>query len=200
MYILENRDPKKINLTEIPNHIVVHGQRVGAIAFNIAEELNYSHSKKLDVALAGLYHDYGKIWVKDSILNKPGPLTDAEMEEMRLHALYSSEIVRSFPKLRNYAEIILYHHEYIDGSGYNGLKGKEIPEFSKILTVADVYDALVSDRVYRKAFRIDEALRIMEGIKHKYDPRVLEALFRIVEPQLGCACCTTSYGQLRKVH
>ena len=93
MHILENKDFKRINLTEIPNHIVVHGQRVGTIAFSIAEELNYSHSRKLDVALAGLYHDYGKVWVKESILNKPESLTDAEMEEMKLHALYSSQIV-----------------------------------------------------------------------------------------------------------
>lgn len=198
MYSLEDRDIKKFNFSEIPKHILVHGQKVGAIAFGIAEILNYSHSKRLDAAVAGLYHDYGKIWVKPSILNKPGPLNEEEMKEMKLHVLYGSQIVSSFINLRKYREIIKYHHEYMDGSGYYGLKGIEIPELSKILTVADVYDALISDRVYRRAFSTEKALEMMEKEKHRYDKRILESLFKMVEKT--CICCSFNDRELRKAH
>ena len=138
-----------------------------------------------NVVLAAPMHDIGKIKIPDHILNKPGRLTPEEFEIMKLHTVYGGDIVaRTMGGIeeKDYVEvarnIALYHHERFDGTGYpKGLKGTEIPLEARIMAIADVYDALVSDRVYKKAFSKETAKQILrEGSGTQFDP-LLAGLF-----------------------
>lgn len=138
-----------------------------------------------NILLAAPMHDIGKIRIPDAILNKPGRLTDDEFAVMKKHAEYGAEIIEKTIKNveeENYFEvarnIAKYHHERYDGKGYpEGLAGKEIPLEARIMALADVYDALISERVYKKAFSAEEASRIIkEGSGTQFDPD-LAALF-----------------------
>jgi putative nucleotidyltransferase with HDIG domain len=123
-----------------------------------------------------LLHDIGKMAVPDSILLKPGPLTDEEWEVMRQHPIYAVEMLHAIPFLRPALDIPRYHHEKWDGSGYPyGLKGEEIPLAGRIFAVVDVWDALCSDRPYRSAIPPEEARQIIqqESGSH-FDPRIVE--------------------------
>lgn len=138
-----------------------------------------------NVILAAPMHDIGKIKIPDSILNKPGRLTPGEFEIMKKHTVYGGEIVSltlGGIEEKDYVEvarnIALFHHERYDGTGYpRGLKGTEIPLEARIMAIADVYDALVSDRVYKKAFSKETAKQILrEGSGTQFDP-LLTSLF-----------------------
>jgi len=135
-------------------------------------------------------HDVGKIVISDSILKKPGPLTDNEFEEMRKHVAYGLRIIERIEtesgesELLKYAKIFaLTHHEKWDGSGYpNNLSGERIPLQGRIMAIADVYDALISDRPYKKAMTHEEAVKIItNGNGTHFDP-VLTDLFLGIEP------------------
>lgn len=143
------------------------------------------------IALASIMHDVGKIAIPDSILNKPGPLTDDEFDIMKSHTIQGSMLLQKIPQMRDneafkYAcDIALHHHERWDGNGYpEGLKGDEISIWAQIVSIADVYDALVSKRVYKDAFSFDKALNM---IKNKecgcFNPTLVDA-FISVEPGL----------------
>ncbi|WP_334100829.1 HD-GYP domain-containing protein, partial [Thermotoga petrophila] len=120
----------------------------------------------------------GKIAVPEHILNKPGKLTDEEFEEIKKHSIVGADILREYPELSFAVPVVLYHHERMDGSGYPfGLKDGEIPLLARILAVADVFDALTSDRPYRKAMKPEDAVALMKkmpldqevvGILEKY--------------------------------
>jgi len=114
---------------------------------------------------AALLHDIGKIGIPESILNKNGKLTSEEFEFVKKHPEIGANVVSKIPQLRDLVPIILYHHERTDGSGYpEGLSKDRIPFLARILAVADVFDALVSDRPYRSGITPDEAIRIMENM------------------------------------
>ena len=134
---------------------------------------------------SALLHDLGKISIKDSILYKPGRLTNAEFEEMKGHTLWGLEIIEELQKKSSssvflrYAKILIgTHHEWWDGSGYpSGLKGRQIPLQGRIMAVVDVYDALISERPYKKPFSHYEAVKlILKGRGSHFDP-VLVDLF-----------------------
>ncbi|KHC95479.1 MULTISPECIES: HD-GYP domain-containing protein, partial [unclassified Thermotoga] len=132
----------------------------------------------------------GKIAVPEHILNKPGKLTDEEFEEIKKHSIVGADILREYPELSFAVPVVLYHHERMDGSGYPfGLKDGEIPLLARILAVADVFDALTSDRPYRKAMKPEDAVALMKkmpldqevvGILEKY----LSEFFRL-KPQVS---------------
>jgi HD-GYP domain-containing protein (c-di-GMP phosphodiesterase class II) len=125
-----------------------------------------------------LLHDIGKIGVPDAILNKPGPLTDEEWVVMRRHPEVAVELLADVDFLAPALEIPCCHHEKWDGTGYpDRLRGEEIPYSARVLQVADVYDALTTDRPYRAAFDHDAALGIMQGDAGLLDP-TLFAVFR----------------------
>ena len=124
-------------------------------------------------------HDLGKISVKNSILFKPGRLTKAEFEEMKTHIYWGIEIIEELQKYSSPGDVFKYtktcigtHHEWWDGSGYPlGLKGRQIPLQGRIMAIVDVYDALVSERPYKKPYCHDEAVRlIMQGRRSHFDP------------------------------
>lgn len=164
-----------------------HSLNVTRYAMGIAGELGFNESEIDIIRTAGLLHDYGKLGIDDHILKKPGRLDDVEYEQIKQHVTITRNILEKMNfarKYRNVPAIAASHHEYIDGSGYDcGLKHNEIPFMAKIITVADVYEALTADRLYRPAMKTDEALAILhEGVEnHKFDPNVVNALIRYLD-------------------
>jgi HD-GYP domain-containing protein (c-di-GMP phosphodiesterase class II) len=155
-----------------------HADRVSRIAGAIARELAMSERDIEQIELAGLLHDIGKIGVEDRILMKPARLDADEQELMRRHPLYGASILSPSAALRPLVPIVLAHHENFDGSGYpQGLKGEEIPIGSRILIVADTYEAMTSDRIYRKAPGHDRAMEQLNHYKGtQFDPAIVRAL------------------------
>ncbi|TNC15234.1 HD domain-containing protein [Methylobacterium terricola] len=142
-----------------------HLTRVAGCVLAIADGLGLPEEEGNDIALASTMHDIGKIGVADSILHKPGPLTEPERCEMMQHALRGYRMLHDSPSrlLRLAAEIALTHHERWDGAGYpQGLKGTEIPLPGRITAVADVFDALISARVYKPGWPLERARRFLE--------------------------------------
>ncbi len=160
-----------------------HTKRVTAISVDFAKYIGLP-KEDIDILKTGaLLHDIGKIGVSDSILNKEGPLTDDEMEKVRHHPVYGSEIIVKIngldPKVK---DIVLYHHERWDGKGYpEGLKEKEIPLLSRLVNIVDVYEALTSDRSYRKAYDRNFAIKYIEENKSKaFDPELSDKFVEFI--------------------
>ena len=153
-----------------------HTQRVTEMALRLAEKIGMSDMEKLDLRRGALLHDIGKMGVPDSILLKPGELTKAEWVVMRQHPVYAYEMLAPISYLKQALEVPYCHHEKWDGSGYpRGVKGKQIPLFARIFAVVDVYDALTSDRPYRKAWPPEEAYHyIQEQSGKHFDPQVVK--------------------------
>ncbi len=150
-----------------------HSEHVAHYSKIIAKKLNLDREQQEMIYNAGLLHDIGKIGIPDMILLKPGKLTPFENEIMKYHPLISYEIVKNIPKFRGIAQCIRHHHEKIDGSGYpDGLKGEKIELGAKILAIADIFDALTTDRPYRKALKPKEAIEKLK--KEKVDQDILK--------------------------
>jgi PAS domain S-box-containing protein/putative nucleotidyltransferase with HDIG domain len=158
-----------------------HQPRVTQLACAIAEEMGFSKERIEGIRMAGLIHDIGKIMVPAEILNKPGPLTEIQYEMVKMHPRAGYEILKDIKFPWPVAQMVLQHHELMDGSGYpEGLAGEKIMVEARILTVANVIEAMVSHRPYRAAFNIKEALA--EILKNKgtlYDPVVVDACRKI---------------------
>jgi putative nucleotidyltransferase with HDIG domain len=164
-----------------------HTRRVAEYAVQIGEHLGLAAGRLRDLALAGLLHDIGKLSTPDAILTKPGRLTDAEMDIIKLHPIHGDELARELGHPEQIRRPVRGHHERLDGSGYpDGLKGDQIDLESRILAVADVYDALVSPRVYRGAWTPGRAMALLvEESGTGFDARCVDALRAItgVEPE-----------------
>ena len=160
-----------------------HAERVTEYAIAIAREMGLSERRVLTVEYASLLHDMGKIALQHDILLKPGALTEEEWEVMRGHPEIGARIVSDLHFLKGAHEVVLYHHERYDGKGYpKGLKGTEIPMEARIIKVADAFDAMMSDRPYRKALDADVALNeLREGCSTEFDPDVVGAFLRVIE-------------------
>jgi len=156
--------------------IAGHTERVTDYALIIGKELGLDHQGMEKLKICSLLHDIGKIAIPNEILNKRGPLNRKEWLEMRRHTKVGAEILSELNGFNDVIEGILYHHEHYDGTGFYGLREKDIPIMARILAVADAVDAMTSDRPYRKRKTIDEAIRelIDESGKH-FDPRVVQA-------------------------
>ncbi len=152
-----------------------HARRIARISLIIGDRMGLSQSSLDELQLFSMLHDIGKIGVADRILNKPCALTDEEWDSMRRHTEIGYKIAMSSHDFSTIADYILCHHERWDGKGYpNGLKGEEIPLLSRILAVADAYDAMTEDRVYRKAISHEEAINeIIKNSGKQFDPAVV---------------------------
>ncbi len=160
-----------------------HSSRVSEIAVGIGKELGLSKEELSQLELAGLLHDIGKIGIKDIILNKAGPLSKEEMDEVKKHPEIGENILKPIIKDDIILKAIRHHHERYDGKGYpDGLRGEEIPLFARILTLADAFDAMNSKRPYREALRIEKILQeIMENSGTQFDPVVVRAFLKMLE-------------------
>jgi len=160
-----------------------HSYMVTQYSMKIAARLGFDEENLKLMEISGMLHDIGKIGISDDILNKPGKLTDDEMNIIKAHPILGRTIIDSIVALRPTAEIIYHHHEHFDGSGYpDGLKGKDIPLMSRIITVADVFHALTSDRIYRKAMPMEKALSIMKEERGTtFDPELADIFLELVD-------------------
>jgi len=159
-----------------------HSEEIATMAAETAKELGMSEEEIQAVYWGGLLHDIGKIGIPDSILLKPGPLTDEEYEKIRYHTIAGAKIIAPIKKLAHVAPYVRASHERYDGNGYpDGLKGDEIPLGARIISVVDSYSAITDDRVYRKARTHEEAI---EEIKRcsgtQFDPDVVEAFLHVL--------------------
>ncbi|MEA2100990.1 MAG: response regulator [Thermodesulfobacteriota bacterium] len=154
-----------------------HSERVAGYAVRIAEQMGLSVNEKREIKYGSWLHDFGKIGVSEAILNQEGPLNDAERHVINNHPSWGAEVARQAGLSDMMVNIILSHHERFDGKGYpNGLKGEDIPLGARIVCVADIYDALTTNRPYRDAYGIDKALELVISMKDNVlDPAVVDA-------------------------
>ncbi|ACL76237.1 HD domain-containing phosphohydrolase [Ruminiclostridium cellulolyticum] len=160
-----------------------HCQRVMEISCEIATRMNLDEDTIQDLRYAAILHDIGKIGVSASILNKTGKLTDGEFEEIRKHPQISYNILKNVEFLRNGLRAILEHHEKYNGGGYpNGLKGEEISLLGRILCIADAFDAMTSDRTYRRGMTMEVAINEIERCKGiQFDPRISDLFINMIK-------------------
>jgi putative two-component system response regulator len=161
------------------NYTENHCERLSNFAEIIGRELNMSEADIITLRRGGILHDIGKIAISDSILQKPGPLTPEEFEIIKTHPAIGEDICRPLKTLQPVLPVIRFHQERFNGSGYpDGLKGEEIPIHARIIAVVDCFDALTSDRVYRKALSNEKALEIMqeETDRGLWDPKLFHML------------------------
>jgi putative nucleotidyltransferase with HDIG domain len=153
-----------------------HCDRVAKYAVRTAEMLGLSAQDRKHIEYGSWLHDCGKIGVPESILNFNGPITDEQMQLVKNHTEWGAEVARLARLPEMVVDIILYHHEKYDGTGYpRGLRGEEIPYHARIVTIADFYDALASDRPYRKAMSREKAFEILDSERGIYaDPTLLD--------------------------
>ncbi len=157
-----------------------HSDRVAIMSRRLAKELGYEANILADIYLGGLLHDIGKIGIQDTVLRKPGNLTPSEFEHIRTHALVGYSILEGLKQLDSIRPIVLHHHESWDGNGYpRGLRGEDIPLLARIVAVADAYDAMSSDRPYRRRMQRESIREIFrKGAGKQWDPKVIGAIFR----------------------
>jgi HD-GYP domain-containing protein (c-di-GMP phosphodiesterase class II) len=157
-----------------------HSERVARIAVRIALEMRCKAKLLNTIYMAGLLHDVGKIGINDAVLRKTGRLSEAEFEHIKIHPAMGHRILNDVRQLADVLPAVLHHHEQWDGRGYpHGLREHEIPQTARILAIADAYDAMTSDRPYRKGMPLEKVHEIFrEGSGKQWDPEVMSAYFR----------------------
>jgi putative nucleotidyltransferase with HDIG domain len=162
-----------------------HSRRVTEVALHFARDLGLSHQQLLSVRTAGYLHDIGKVGISDRLLLKPGRLTQAERQMIQTHPAIGAKIVRPLGLKPQESQIILHHHERWDGCGYpQGLAGEEIPFLCRLVALADVFDALTSDRPYRSRYNVPEALdKIRAHAGSHFDPDLAKKFLQMIYDQ-----------------
>ena len=157
-----------------------HSYNVCLYSMDIAKEMGYSEANIKEVGLAALLHDIGKISISENILNKPDKLNEEEWYQMKLHASNGPTIINNVKKLKPIINIIKYHHRHYDGSGYPvDIDNELIPIESRIVSLADAFDAMTTDRPYRLAMSVEEAYSELKKYRgSQFHPEVVDAFFR----------------------
>lgn len=165
----------------------VHSTRLAEWALHVARELGLEQDSLADIEVAALLHDIGKIGISDAILNKPAKLTAEEYEAMKKHPEYGWAVLRQVPEMERAGLIVLHHHESYDGTGYPGrLKGEEIPIGSRIVSVIDSFDAMVSTRPYREGMPFEEAeRRLLQARGTQFDARVVNIFLPLARAEMS---------------
>ena len=160
-----------------------HSKRVAVYTKQIAKEMGYDGEELDRIYYIALLHDCGKIGVPDNILGKPGRLTKEEFEVIKTHTVCGGEVLSSFKSLENAGEGALYHHERYDGKGYpEGKAGEDIPLIARMICVADSYDAMNTNRVYRKRLTKDEIIHELEVNKGlQFDPNIADIMLELIK-------------------
>lgn len=164
-----------------------HSDAVGKLAVRISRRMGLPGQDVEYIHLAGQLHDLGKIGVPDSILQKPDKLTTEEYEVIKTHSVVGADIIAPIPGMGQVAKAIRHHHESYDGTGYpDGLKGEGIPLWARIIAVADIFDALTSDRPYRKGFPMDKAYKMIVNFTGtQLCPLCVDAFMDTAPPESG---------------
>ncbi len=158
-----------------------HSDRVATYSVGIARRMGYSEDRIHMLRYGAQLHDIGKIGIADAIINKPGRLTESERAVIKEHTEIGYKILAVNPYFSDVKNFVRYHHEHLDGTGYNGKKEGEYPEEAEIISCADVYDALTSDRPYRKALERCQALQILAAdIGRKFSKKIYEAMVEYI--------------------
>jgi HD-GYP domain-containing protein (c-di-GMP phosphodiesterase class II) len=165
----------------------IHSTRLAEWAIRVARRLGIPESDLYQIEVAALLHDIGKIGIPDAILKKERKLTDEERALMNKHPEYSWSILRMFSGLEKASLYALHHHESYNGAGYpGGLKEEEIPIGSRIVSVIDAYDAMISNRCYRKGLSHEEAVkRLRDGGGTQFDPNVVQTFIEIAKQEVA---------------
>jgi putative nucleotidyltransferase with HDIG domain len=160
-----------------------HSENVMKYTVVLAKHLGLSDLEIEDVKYAGLLHDIGKIGISEFILNKPSRLTPYEFDEIKKHPAVGAKIIADVPFLQPLVPFVLHHHEFFDGTGYpDGIPGEEIPYGARILSVADVFEAMTSNRPYRKALSPDVAVKtLIAGKGRQFDPQMVDAFLDVLK-------------------
>lgn len=160
-----------------------HSVRVSEYSVLIAKKLGYSDEACEELRKIAMLHDIGKIGIPDKVLNKPAKLSDEEYEMMKSHVTRGAEILKNFTLIDHVADGALYHHERWDGRGYiHGLKGEEIPLNARIIGIADAFDAMTANRVYRKKLDFEYVLaELKKGRGTQFDPRLVDIMLELIE-------------------
>ena len=163
-----------------------HSSRVAEYSKEIAKRAGFSNEMQSNIYIAALLHDAGKIGIRDSVINKPGKLTDEEFEEIKSHPIKGEKILENISEMPMLAVGAKCHHERYDGTGYpQGLKGEKIPQVARIIAVADAYDAMSSYRSYRDVLPQSKIVsEINEGIGTQFDPRFAEIMLNMIEEDI----------------
>ncbi|MBL7071765.1 MAG: HD domain-containing protein [Candidatus Omnitrophica bacterium] len=167
---MESRDP----------YIYGHSARVAEVAVRIAKKLKLSKQEQNIIKTAGILHDIGKFGIREDILRKSSPLTSEEYDHIRQHPFIGVSILSPLRLLKDIIPYIYYHHEHIDGTGYLRKKDNQIPLGARILGVADAYEAMTTDRPYRKALSRDKIIKIFRnGSGKQFDKKIVDTLLDI---------------------
>lgn len=175
-------DESRILLALIQRNELIdnHSRRVSLLSTLIGQAMRLSDDELRTLQLGAFLHDIGKLSISQRVLEKPGPLDEQEFEELKAHPLVGGNFVEALGYPPNVVQMIKYHHERLDGSGYPfGLKDKEIPLTSRIIAVADVYEAMTAKRSYREAMTVQEAFAELSQ-PNKYDQSVVHMLRTIL--------------------
>jgi HD-GYP domain-containing protein (c-di-GMP phosphodiesterase class II) len=165
----------------------VHSTRLAEWALHVGGELGLDQRALADLEVAALLHDIGKVGIPDAILQKPARLTEAEYELMKKHPEYGWAVLRNIPGMERASLMILHHHESYDGKGYPaGLKGEEIPIGSRIVSVIDAFDAMVSSRPYREGLPFEEAeRRLVQASGTQFDAKVVQRFLPLARAEMS---------------
>jgi HD-GYP domain-containing protein (c-di-GMP phosphodiesterase class II) len=165
----------------------VHSTRLAEWGLRVGQELGLNDTELNGLEVAALLHDIGKVGIPDAILRKPAKLDDEEYALMKKHPEYGWAVLRMLPGFEEAALAILHHHESFDGKGYPaGLKAAETPIASRIVSVIDAFDAMVSSRPYRKGLPIEEAIRrLILASGTQFDPRVVSSFLPIAQAEMA---------------
>lgn len=168
---------KVINLDDIN-----HGIRVAGLSLKLSKELNLSVYDTQIIYVSSLFHDIGKAYLNQDILNKPSRLTKEEKKHIEQHPFYGYREILQLGFSSEIALNILYHHENYDGTGYPiGLKGDNIPLGSRIIRICDIFDALVSNRPYRKSLSVEKAIEIIKSEKKNFCPFIFKSFIKMID-------------------
>lgn len=159
-----------------------HSQKVSEYAYTLAKHLSLDLQEVEWIRLAAIMHDIGKVGIPEKILMKPDKLTKDEFNIMKKHPVIGARILRSIKSLEKVANLVLYHHEYWDGSGYpHGLSKTDIPIGSRIVSIVDAYQAMTSDRPYRLRLSQEEAIkRLKDGKEKQWDPELVDLFVKTI--------------------
>lgn len=188
-----------IDLRTFDDYTYSHSLNVAVISAVMGTALKMNKAEVNELAMGALIHDVGKMFVDRSILNKPGKLTPEEFEQIKKHSELGFKYLCDYFDISENSKIAsLQHHEKFNGTGYpSGISGEDIHRYSRIVCIADVYDALMSDRPYRKAMQPSEVIEyIMSGYNTMFDPEIVTALTRKIAPYPVGTCLRLSTGEI----